>query len=125
MARAFHSIYFEALGEHGFVGFGIFLSLIGAGLLKTASIRRKTRDDLQKNWAYELASMAQVSIVGYIIAGAFLELTFFDLFYAIIILPTIASNILAQEKLVQENTSEHPTGAPRKLISLGRHRKPV
>ena len=98
MARAFHSIYFEALGEHGFVGLGIFLAVIGAGLLKTAQIRSRTRKDPEQAWAYELASMVQVSIVGYLVAGAFLELTFFDLFYAIVILPTLAAIVLDRQK---------------------------
>lgn len=104
-ARAFHSIYFEALGEHGFVGLGIFLAVIALGLLKTAKLRKLTRDDPQRAWAYELASMVQVCIVGYIVAGAFLELTFFDLFYAIVIMPTAATNILTCE----DETERKPT----------------
>ena len=96
-ARAFHSIYFEALGEHGFVGLGIFLGIIVAGFLKTAQLRKKTRDDPQRAWVYELASMVQVSIAGYAASGAFLELTFLDLFYAIVIMPTIAFNVVAWE----------------------------
>lgn len=108
LARAFHSIYFEALGEHGFVGLGIFLAVIAFGLMKTAKLRKLTRDDPQRAWAYELASMVQVCIVGYIVAGAFLELTFFDLFYAIVIMPTIATNILTWEN--EAETKPKPSG---------------
>lgn len=111
MTHAFHSIYFEALGEHGFVGLGIFLALVGAGLLKTAQIRSRTRQDPAQAWAYELASMVQVSIVGYLVAGALLELTFFDLFYAIVILPTLAAIVLDRQKEAE---------APPKAYSLQR-----
>ncbi|GGF10837.1 O-antigen polymerase [Aliidongia dinghuensis] len=102
IARAFHSIYFEALGEHGFVGLGIFLAVIGAGLITTARLRRRTRREPQQAWAYELGSMVQVSIVGYLVAGAFLELTFFDLFYAIVVLPTLAGIVLDREQEDEE-----------------------
>ena len=108
-ARAFHSIYFEALGEHGFVGLAIFLAIIGAGLLKTASLRRLTRDDPERTWVYELASMTQVSIVGYVVAGAFLELTFLDLFYAIVLLPTLAAIVIDQENETERVPADRAT----------------
>lgn len=96
-ARAFHSIYFEALGEHGFVGLALFLGVIGAGLHTTARLRQRTKANPEQAWAYELASMVQVSLIGYAAAGAFLELTFLDLFYAIAMLPTIAVTALDRE----------------------------
>ncbi|HEV2676389.1 MAG TPA: putative O-glycosylation ligase, exosortase A system-associated [Aliidongia sp.] len=111
VARAFHSIYFEAMGEHGFVGLGLFLGVIGAGLFTTAKLRKATRKDPQQAWAYELASMVQVSIVGYMVAGAFLELTFFDLFYAIVILPTLAVTVLQRER----EAAQEPTTRARKV----------
>jgi len=122
LARAFHSIYFEALGEHGFVGLGIFLAVIALGLSKTAKLRKLTRDDPQRAWAYELASMVQVCIVGYIVAGAFLELTFFDLFYAIVIMPTIATNILTREDRAERKPK--PSGSKLRPFSPARPARP-
>jgi probable O-glycosylation ligase (exosortase A-associated) len=113
-ARAFHSIYFEALGEHGFIGLAIFLAIIGAGFLKCAQLRKETRNDPQRTWVYELASMTQVSIVGYAASGAFLELTFLDLFYAIVILPTLAANVMVRE----DERVQHPQATARTTLPL-------
>lgn len=84
MPRNAHSIYFEVLGETGFVGLGIFLLLGFACLLSAGSVIRlaKGRPDLE--WARNLGAMSQVSIVGYASAGAFLNLGFFDLYYFLI-----------------------------------------
>lgn len=84
-----HSIYFEMLGEHGFVGLGIFL-ILGFIAWRTASkIMKLTKNSKEHRWAYDLASMIQVAYVGYAVGGAFLGLAYFDLpyhFLAIVIL---------------------------------------
>ena len=79
-----HSIYFEVLGEHGFVGLGLFL-MLGLMTWRTASwVIRRARRDREKRWAADLAAMVQVSLVGYASAGAFLGLAYFDFYYTLI-----------------------------------------
>jgi len=64
-----HSIYFEVLGEHGFLGLFLFLTL-GLMTWRTASwIIKRARGDPENRWAADLAAMAQVSLVGYASAG--------------------------------------------------------
>lgn len=79
-----HSIYFEVLGEHGFIGLGLFLCLGIFALLTCGRIIRKTRGDPDMLWMKNLAAMIQVSLVGYAVCGAFLGLAYFDYYYAII-----------------------------------------
>jgi len=79
-----HSIYFEMLGEHGVVGFALFLALGMATLWQLTWIRRQTRKREELRWAYDMASMIFVSIVGYAVAGAFLTLATFDLYYLLV-----------------------------------------
>jgi probable O-glycosylation ligase (exosortase A-associated) len=89
-----HSIYFETLAEHGYPGLVIFLAL-GIGTYATArSIRRRARDHPDLGWAADLAAMIQVSIVAYAIAGAFLSLGTFDLYYHLIAMVIIASSLV-------------------------------
>jgi len=79
-----HSIYFEVLGEHGFVGLAFFL-ILGYLTFRTGSYiikRCKGIEELQ--WAQDIAAMIQVSLLGYAIAGAFLGLAYFDLYYQLI-----------------------------------------
>ncbi|MFB9243743.1 putative O-glycosylation ligase, exosortase A system-associated [Massilia antarctica] len=79
--HAAHSIYFQALGEHGFVGLGIYLLLAFLTWRKAAWIVRVTakREDLK--WAGDLARMIQVSLIGFGVGGAFLSLLYYDVPY--------------------------------------------
>lgn len=92
-----HSIYFEILGEQGYMGLTLFL-MIGFMTWRVGSrIIRDTRGREDLKWAYDLASMIQVSLIGYAVGGAFLGLAYFDLFYhlvAIIVLTQLA--VIAQ-----------------------------
>lgn len=85
-----HSIYFEVLGEHGYVGLALFL-LLGVATFRTGSrIIRETRGDPERAWVGRLAAMLQVSLVGYAVGGAFLSLAFFDLYYYLVALMAAA-----------------------------------
>ncbi|ABC23889.1 putative O-glycosylation ligase, exosortase A system-associated [Rhodospirillum rubrum] len=93
--RAFHSIYFQVLGEHGFVGLGLFLATLALGFFKAGALSRQCAGDPKLAWARDLGAMSQVSLVGYAAGGAFLDLAFFDLFYFVALLPVMASWVLA------------------------------
>ena len=104
-----HSIYFEVLGEHGFVGLGIFLLL---GLLSwrgCSQTIKQARDDPEVGYLADLAKMVQVSLVGYASCGAFLGLAYFDLYYNLIAIVVISKQ-LVKERLYeleeQEDESE-------------------
>ncbi|MBN2886979.1 MAG: putative O-glycosylation ligase, exosortase A system-associated [Chromatiaceae bacterium] len=84
-----HSIYFAMLGQHGFVGLSIFLLLIGATFGTLGRIRRQLRSDPQRGWLAEYAWAIRVSLIGYLVAGAFLDVAYFELLYALIALSVI------------------------------------
>jgi len=79
-----HSIYFEIMGEQGFVGLGLFLLLGVLALRACVHIIRKTRDLPEWQWMRRLAAMVQVSLIGYAVSGAFLGLAYFDYYYALL-----------------------------------------
>ena len=81
-----HSIYFESLGEQGFVGLALFLLLMWAAMKEAKRILKLTKNNKQLKWAYDLVSLLQVSIVAYAVGGAFLGLAYFDLYYHLIVL---------------------------------------
>jgi len=79
--HAAHSIYFQVLGEHGFVGLALYLLL---GLLtwrSAAWIARRARGVPDLRWAASLATMIQASMVGFAVGGAFLSLVYYDVPY--------------------------------------------
>jgi probable O-glycosylation ligase (exosortase A-associated) len=79
-----HSIYFQVLGEHGFVGLFLFLSLLAAAFATGQRVIRRARDHPDLEWARDLAAMVQVSLIGYMVGGAFLGLAYFDLYYHLV-----------------------------------------
>jgi putative inorganic carbon (HCO3(-)) transporter len=80
-----HSIYFEVMGEHGFIGFGMFILLAVFTWLRANQVIRRCKSDPDRKWAADLAAMIQVSLVGYGAGGAFLGLAYFDLTYHLMI----------------------------------------
>ncbi len=88
-----HSIYFEVLGEQGFVGLLLFVALFISGFRDGTWIIRRCRYDPQLFWARDLAVMMQVGLVGYAASGSFLGLAYFDLpyhFLAMLVLTRVA-----------------------------------
>jgi probable O-glycosylation ligase (exosortase A-associated) len=79
--RAAHSIYFQVLGQHGFVGFGIFMALMGLAFLSFSGIARDVRSIPELGWLGRYAKAMQVGMIGYLVSGAFLNLAYFDLIY--------------------------------------------
>lgn len=88
--HAAHSIYFQVLGNHGFVGLALFLAIFISAYRAAAILRREAHVDPQAAWCESLGAMAQVSLIGYAVGGAFLSLSYFDLPYNIVMLVVLA-----------------------------------
>lgn len=84
--HAAHSIYFQVLGNHGFIGLGIFLLILGTTWQSASWIRKNTPKLPATQWCFDLASMVQVSLAGYMVGGAFLSLAYFDLPYYLMVI---------------------------------------
>lgn len=74
--KAFHSIYFEVLGEHGFVGLFLFLGIAGLSLLYLWKAVRAGREYQELQWTASLASALMVSLVTLMTCGAFIGIAF-------------------------------------------------
>ena len=92
-----HSIYFQILGQHGFIGLGLFLLVFGLAWLNGGWIVRNAKNRPDMEWANDLAAMCQVSLVGYAVGGAFLNLTYFDLPYYIVVILIVLRGLVGQE----------------------------
>jgi probable O-glycosylation ligase (exosortase A-associated) len=89
-----HSIYFQALGEQGVIGLLIFLLLMFCVWRCGSRIIKLCKNKPELKWASDLAAMCQVSVAGYAVGGAFLSLTYFDLYYYIIALLVVLEKYL-------------------------------
>jgi probable O-glycosylation ligase (exosortase A-associated) len=79
--RAAHSIYFEILGDLGFLGLLAFAALLLISLRATARVRRIARKHPAQAWAGDLAQMLQISMVLYCVCGAALSMAYWEGFY--------------------------------------------
>jgi len=106
IAHAAHSIYFQVLGEHGFIGLAIYLVLIASAFITASRIRKMTRGVPGLEWNYQMASMIQVSLLAFCVGGAALSLAYYDVFIlnVALLLPLlkIARETVAEKKLVTD-----------------------
>jgi O-antigen ligase len=74
-------MYFQVLGEHGFIGLGIFLMILIAALRNTQIAMRLARKQ-PETWVHlELANALQLSILGIMIGTVSLSLAYYDMFF--------------------------------------------
>lgn len=104
--RAAHSMYFQALGEHGFVGLFLFLLLAILTWRSASWIVRHAAQDVELRWAGHLAAMIQVSLIGYSVGAAFLSLLYFDLPYYLIV-AVVATRVLVELELSKRAPAPH------------------
>lgn len=92
--RAAHSIYFQVLGEHGFLGFGLLALFWTLTLLTAYRIVRDTQNKPEFEWAFWLARMIQVSFLAYFIGGSFLNLAYWDVPYYLMVMLAVTAYIV-------------------------------
>ncbi|MDO8706945.1 MAG: putative O-glycosylation ligase, exosortase A system-associated [Sulfuricaulis sp.] len=114
-----HSIYFQVLGEHGFVGLILFMLLGWLSFRSAAWVIRHTKEIAELTWARDLASMIQVSLIGYAVGGAFLGLAYFDLYYHLVAIALLIRAYVSREILAGE-ASFRPPGEKRALHEIER-----
>jgi probable O-glycosylation ligase (exosortase A-associated) len=103
-----HSIYFEVLGEQGFIGLALFLTLGWLAFRQGNRIRKLCKDRHELHWAFDLASMVQVCLVGYAVAGAFVGLAYFDLYYHLLAMLVITQVLVNRTLKSPSQVDVHP-----------------
>lgn len=95
--HAAHSIFFQVLGEHGYVGLALFIGIIAAAWSTANKIIKSARQHPELKWASDFAAMAQVSMIGYMVGGAFLSLAYYDYFWYVVAGLVICQRIVARK----------------------------
>ena len=110
--HAAHSIYFQVLGEHGFIGLFLYL-LLGVLTWRTAHwIKRTAREHVEFQWAGDMARAIQTSLVGFMVGGAFLSLAYFDVPYYLLCALVVTRRLM--ERQIDERTAAaRAAGRPR------------
>lgn len=92
--RAFHSIYFEVLGEHGWIGLAIFLAIFAVFFLDMRRIQRRVLDRPDLEWLGGLARALGHAMLIIMAGGAFIGVAFQPLHYYLFTLAVCASAAL-------------------------------
>ena len=103
-ARAYHSAYFEMLGEQGWPGLILWLSISVAGLFRMEVLRRRHRsgDDA---WAGSLAGALQTAHLVYLLGAAFIAIAFQPFIYML-----VGAQIGLDTYLARRRAAAAPTG---------------
>jgi probable O-glycosylation ligase (exosortase A-associated) len=114
--RAAHSIYFQVLGQHGFLCFFLFVGLLASTMVSLTSICRNARGRPGLEWIEGYAKALQTGMVGFLVSGAFLNLAYFDLVYLYIgLVPILRRELREHGALAPAVTPQHVSYVTRTL----------
>jgi probable O-glycosylation ligase (exosortase A-associated) len=90
---ASHSVYFQILGNQGFIGLFLFLLIIFVSFIKIGQVHRIAKATNQQ-WAVDLSKMIQISLLIYCVTGGLVAMAYFDFIYAVFaIITTLEATI--------------------------------
>ena len=95
---AAHSIYFESMGDMGFVGFFIFLACLINVFLNRIKIKKITKSNPAKlAWASDLSDSLAGCMVAYMVGGAAVSMAYFELAYVLMMLMAVLHIVISKE----------------------------
>lgn len=116
---AAHSIYFEVLGDLGFIGLFLFVALIANAFAATRSVKRLAKQmGPSMLWARDMADALRLSLLGFAVGGAGVSLAYFETFYVVVVLiEVLRQYVVKQANLAASLTdakgaSQAPTARP-------------
>lgn len=74
--RAFHNIYMAALGEHGYPGLALYVSILVLSLVSMQRSIKKTKDRPDLAWAADLCRATQIALLIQMSCGNFVDISF-------------------------------------------------
>jgi hypothetical protein len=82
------------LAEHGITGLLLYSGIIISSLFSLSRLARLSQMNPELNWVYNYVQMLQASLAGYLVCGAFLSMSYFDLFYHLLAIIIILRRIV-------------------------------
>src|SRR6185312_11347545 len=110
MAHAAHSIYFQVLGDLGFVGLGLYLLLLAVAWRNASLAIKQSLANPEVRWAHDLGRTFQYCLLPFIVSGAALSMAYFDLAFVLVALTAVLRDV----------TRVPVTSAARASVSMSR-----
>ena len=105
--RDVHSLYFELLEEHGFLGFGLYFVVLVSTLVTLRRLRKRWRGHPDHGYISNYAEMTQLCLYPFLVAGAFIGVAYFDLYFFF-----IAASVMLRALSDQAEAALAPAPAP-------------
>ncbi len=100
--KAFHSMYFEALGEHGWPGLGLLLALLVATFGTLWRVARKCRRLVDMAWCGDLARALMVTEAVLVVCGNFIGIGFQpEVYYLFAVTAMLACHVRGVERALR------------------------
>ena len=95
--RAVHSVYFQVLGEQGYIGLAMYLSMLAMLVVcsKKYALLSKDRTDLL--WASSLIGAIQFSVIGFAANGLTINVAYLDLYFFLLAFEVLLISQIRQE----------------------------
>lgn len=95
-AKAFHSIYFQVLGELGIPGALMFAALIIVTMVSLMKVRKIARQQ-DSLWLHDIANALLLSLLVYLAGGAFIGVAFQSYFYYLAALSAVVLGLAVKQ----------------------------
>ncbi len=115
-ARAFHSIYFEMLGEQGYPGLAIFLLITSVTLHKLRRLAKRAKVYAELEWVTSLSDALQSGLAVFMTCGAFVGIAFQPMYWYFI---ALSASLNAYMWRVEKQEAE-PRASDRRTLCRSR-----
>jgi len=119
-ARDAHSLYFEVMAEHGFLGLGIYLVVVGNTLIILSRVSRRWHGDATHGYLANYAEMTRLALLPYLVSGASLGVAYFDLYFLLVGMSAILWSLSEEAAAAVASAAPAATGRARALRPRGR-----
>ncbi|MCD2451806.1 putative O-glycosylation ligase, exosortase A system-associated [Methylicorpusculum oleiharenae] len=100
--RDWHSSYVEMFAEHGFLAFGIWISMILGTIVNLTFLPKKTKEIEGMEWVAHYCFMVRASLICYMLGTAFLGLAYWDLLYHLIFIAVLIKKFANEELAIKQ-----------------------
>ncbi|MEZ0154825.1 MAG: putative O-glycosylation ligase, exosortase A system-associated [Candidatus Reddybacter sp.] len=108
--RDWHNAYVEIFSEHGFIAFGMWLSLIIGTLTSLTFLPRKVSGVEGMEWVGNYCYMLRLSLVAYCVGVLFLGLSYWDILYQLVFIAVLVKQFALRE--LEEKRISNKSSSP-------------
>jgi probable O-glycosylation ligase (exosortase A-associated) len=109
--KAFHNIFIEVLGEQGFPGLAMYVTLILVSLWYMWNVMRRTRGQPHLLWAHDLAGALMTSLLTIMACGCFIGIGYQSMVWYLITLPACLYAYLNRVEQLERGVTQLPWAA--------------